>query len=1203
MRNKILYIIALLLLPVVGIWADDYDPVNPPDPTVRHKVTVSVSPADAGYASGSGQYSKGEWVYLSTSAYSGYEFQYWTRNGERISSDRWYSFSMPSDDVEMVAVYTEKDIDPETGNFSPVNPDDPTSKVTTEFRLFLDTNEPGSCSFNITSGSYQKAGEYIYVNAYCYSQGFHFLGWYLDDKLISNTQSFSYLMPKKDVTLLAKFYFDPSSPMEPYFPEEIVQVARIKAMSYSREYGEKNPAFEYTTNMEIDGTPKLICDAETASPAGQYIIYVDTSEVNNEVVNLTNGTLTVTKAPLTVTAKSYTIKQGDELPTFELSLSGFKNGENADVLKKQPVLTCVATSDSDPGTYDIIASGAMSTNYAFDYVKGTLTINEADPITITAKSYSREYGEANPVFEYTSEGAELKGTPAIACEATEKTPVGTYDIVVSKGAVKNYNDTYVKGKLTITKAPLTVTAKDYTIKQGDEMPVFEVDYSGFKNDEAADVLAAKPVVTCEATSDSEPGTYDIIVSGGEAGNYEFSYVKGTLTVKQADPVTITAKSYTREYGESNPLLEYTSEGAVLKGTPDLSCEADEKSPVGTYDIVVSKGSVKNYNDSYVNGTLTITKAPLTVTGKNYVIKQGDDMPVFEAEFSGFKNDETVDVVTVKPSFSCEATSGSPLGTYDIIVSGCESENYGFNYVKGTLTIIAADAMLITAKSYTREYGEANPVFEYTVEGPELKGEPVISCEATETSEAGTYDIIVSQGTVGNFNVTYMKGTLTITKAPLTVTAKSYTIKRGDAMPTFEAEYSGFKNNETAEVLTSQPTLSTTATSDSEVGSYDIVANGAVTPNYAVSYVKGTLTINQADPITITAKSYSREYGDANPAFEYTSEGAELKGTPAIACEATEKTPVGTYDIAVSKGAVKNYNDTYVNGTLTITKAPLTVTAKDYTIKQGDEMPVFEVDYSGFKNDEAADVLAAKPVVTCEATSGSPIGTYDIIVSGGEAQNYEFSYVKGTLTIVAADAIIVTANSYSREYGESNPEFEYTVDGGELKGTPVITCEANEKSAVGNYDIVIAKGAVSNYNVTFVKGKLTVTKAPLTVTAKDYTIKQGDEMPVFEVDYSGFKNGDTLEVLKQLPVIVCEATSESEPGTYDIVVSGAEASNYAMTFVNGTLTIIADNQPSAVTTVRREDAANPVIYDLLGRRVEHPGKGIYIVNGRRVVISK
>ena len=331
-------------------------------------------------------------------------------------------------------------------------------------------------------------------------------------------------------------------------------------------------------------------------------------------------------------------------------------------------------------------------------VTGTFTI--VDPVTVTAKSYSRKYGEANPTFEYTTSGAALTGTPSISCSATETSPVGEYDIVVSKGSITNYNVTYVNGKLTITKAPLTITAKSYTIKQGESLPTFEAEYSGFKNSETSSVLSTQPSITTSATSASEPGTYEITVSGASATNYDISYVKGTLTITKADEVVVTANSYTRLYGEANPTFEYTTSGATLTGTPSISCEATATSPVGEYDIVVSKGSITNYNVTLVNGKLTIAKAPLTIKAKNYTIKQGESLPTFEAEYSGFKNNETASVLSAQPTITTSATSASAPGTYDIIVSGASATNYNISYVKGTLTISAVEVDPVTETETT-----------------------------------------------------------------------------------------------------------------------------------------------------------------------------------------------------------------------------------------------------------------------------------------------------------------------------------------------------------------------------------------------------------------------------------------------------------------------------------------------------------------------
>ena len=308
-------------------------------------------------------------------------------------------------------------------------------------------------------------------------------------------------------------------------------------------------------------------------------------------------------------------------------------------------------------------------------------------------------------------------------------------------------------------------------------------------------------------------------------------------------------------------------------------------------------------------------------------------------------------------------------------------------------------VVITVKDCTREYGATNPNFEYTTKGASISGKPTITCSATASSSVGTYPITITYtkpDSESMLNITCINGTMTITKAPLTITAKNYTIKRGEAVPTLEATYSGFKNQETEAVLSKKPTISTLAKSDSEAGVYDITVSGAEAKNYEIKYVNGTLTIT--DDVKVTAKSYSRVYGEANPAFEFTSEGATLSGKPTITCSATATSPVGTYTITIAKGNITNSEVTYVNGTLTITKAPLTITAKSYTIKQGQAMPTLESECSGFKNNETDTVFTTKPIVSTNATSNSEPGTYDITVSGAEAVNYEMTYVKGTLTI-------------------------------------------------------------------------------------------------------------------------------------------------------------------------------------------------------------
>ena len=470
------------------------------------------------------------------------------------------------------------------------------------------------------------------------------------------------------------------------------------------------------------------------------------------------------------------------------------------------------------------------------------------------------------------------------------------------------------------------------------------------------------------------------------------------------PVTLTANSYTVEYGEAMPHLTYNVEGTLLSGEPVLTCTATATSPVGTYPITIARGTVENSAPVLVNGTLTITPAALTIKADAKTKKHGEAMPKLTATFSGFKNNETSAVLTKQPTLTCEATASSAPGTYPITVGGAEAANYTIAYTAGVLTVTEADPITLTANSFTIEYGEAVPHLTYSSEGAALTGEPVLTCEAKVGSPVGTYPIVIAKGTVGNYNDHYVNGTLTITPAALTIKADAKTKKQGEAMPKLTATFSGFKNNETSAVLTKQPTLTCEATAESAPGTYPITVGGAEAANYTIAYTAGVLTVTEADPITLTANSFTIEYGEAVPHLTYSSEGAALTGEPVLTCEAKVGSPVGTYPIVIAKGTVGNYNDHYVNGTLTITKAPLTVSVGNYEREEREENPVFELTYSGFKLNDDATSLTTQPVATCEATADSPAGEYAITVSGGESPNYDFTYVTGTLTVKVSSGI-------------------------------------------------------------------------------------------------------------------------------------------------------------------------------------------------------
>ena len=655
---------------------DDFNPPNPEDPSAIDycRITVTADPAEGAYVDGSGRYTVGKdgQVYITTSERNTeeytYTFQYWTLNGERTSYSQYFYFTPQKGTFEFVAHYEKKEV-----VFDPENPQDPSSSnIKRKYRLYLTSNIEGACTFNMASGNKveEQQGLWLYVN---YQASYYkFEGWKLNGTLISTNENLYYTMPSAETTLQACFSeipFDPENPVDPNGSG--TNVDNSTRLLIDLWIGTEDNTVD-KTRVVVNEAKTLGYDTGTDSPkmisydAAFQIYSLDNSGTKYSINERPRENGTVPLGIVVKNAGKVTISSSRmDYPALLYDKVMDKNLD---------IATNAYTFDSDEGT-----------------IEGRFYLKIAETITIiTAKSYTIEYGDDIPVFEYTSKGSTVEGTPSISCEATKNSPAGTYPIVISKGTVTNTNDSYFDGTLTIKKAPLTITAKDYTIKQGEALPTFEATYEGFKNGETSAVLTKQPTITTSATPGSDLGNYDITVSGAEAQNYEISYVNGQLTIVNADALIITANSYTIEYGDDLPKFEYTSEGATIEGTPKITCEAKKGSPAGTYDIVISKGSVANYNDTYVNGKLTIKKAPLTITAKDYTIKQGEALPTFEATYEGFKNGETSTVLTKQPTITTAATSASEPGDYDITVSGAEAQNYEISYVKGKLTILVQD---------------------------------------------------------------------------------------------------------------------------------------------------------------------------------------------------------------------------------------------------------------------------------------------------------------------------------------------------------------------------------------------------------------------------------------------------------------------------------------------------------------------------------
>jgi len=679
---------------------------------------------------------------------------------------------------------------------------------------------------------------------------------------------------------------------------------------------------------------------------------------------------------------------------------------------------------------------------------------------------------------------------------------GSTTLTLSQKASKNYTAASKTIKISVNKAPLTVTADNATRPYGSANPTFTLSYTGFVNGETEAALAVKPTATCSATSTSPAGTYDITAAGGKSDNYSFSYKKGTLTITSSSVQISISPIGEKKYGDAAFDLQATSpnqETPITYTVADPTVARIDNGRVtilkaGSTTITARQAASANYGEASASTPLVIKKASLTASVNNATRRYGEENPAFSFSYKGFVNGETETVLAVKPSASCNATAKSIVGTYDIVTTGNGSdENYDISYTSGTLTIEKA-LLTATVEQTTRRYGEENPTFALIYKGfanneteSVLTSPPSATCNASPVSPAGKYDITVNGGNDENYEIECINSSLVVEKAVLTVTADNATRRYGEGNPVFSFSYKGFVNGETEAVLAVKPTATCEATPVSQAGKYDISISGGNDENYDFIYIKGILTVEVSSVELTFSEIGEKSYGDAPFALQVSSPNTE---TPIV--------------FSIEDGSIARID----NGVVTLLKAgSTTITARQ------------------------------------EAS-----------VNYGEAS--------ATIRLIVKKApLTIRAENKKRKYGEENPAFTLSYDG--LVGkdtendipTPGITCEATATAKPGSYPITPASITDERYEISTVVGELTIEKAVLEVTCRNESSIVGNE-PVtdFEFYISGFVNGESQSVIDRLPVITCEVTSSSTVGFYPLVISGGEDDCYTFNYTNGTYTV-------------------------------------------------
>lgn len=773
-------------------------------------------------------------------------------------------------------------------------------------------------------------------------------------------------------------------------------------------YTYNGKTFEDTIKKDIAAYLKAESDKEAG---GTYTVVADTYSANVSTIKNVNATaedVTVTvkysdgidetvdptftvtfpvkvnKATLTVPAKNYVKTYDGEgyLDVIEVT------GQNKEVLSFN-----VNCDETEAGTYNFYSVGNANNkvsvvpaqasvealaNYDVTYSQVSVTINKAALTKVTVNDQTKVYGEEDPALTVTVEGliaTEAQNAEILAAlnsfayrtddseNVADKHELAfNVDAANASAVLKNYSigaKAVKNGKLTITKAPLFVTVAngskvyDGTAKFEDiEVLSFGSDANvidGLRlNDTFEDIAACIVMYRDGDGKDADTYAGELKVNeeatNKKLANYEVSgFATGDFTITKAT-LDVYPVNATKVYGAADPEFDYTLVGLV---------GSDTKASLKDDVHVVRNGNDENVG-TYV-GVLSVKED----STKNYTIV---------GHYGNFE-------ITPSKALSVEGGKDQTY-TYD-----------GTNHGEGVTPVgmVYADDVITVTYTY------------------EADGETVSSETVPTFKNFGEYTVKFA---LTNPNYVTYEGQYTIT-----VGQRDLDVSMNDQEYIYNGANQGVGITATTDVEGDE--LSIVYTVDGEefdeapvfknAGTYEVTADvkdASAADNYKHYTVKYTVVVAPKKAV-ITVADAGKVYGNLDPAFEATvsgnMEGEEISYT----LTREEGINVGTYAITAvlpDEDAVNaNYDIEVVDGTFTITRRTVIITANDASKLQGAGDPIFT---GGISNLAYNDSIA----VDYWRDGGEAPGTYSIYaVVHGNYPNYEIDTVDGTFTIIATQA--------------------------------------------------------------------------------------------------------------------------------------------------------------------------------------------------------
>ncbi|RRD92753.1 hypothetical protein EII17_13660 [Clostridiales bacterium COT073_COT-073] len=556
-----------------------------------------------------------------------------------------------------------------------------------------------------------------------------------------------------------------------------------------------------------------------------------------------------------------------------------------------------------------------------------------------------------------------------------------------------------------------------------------------------------------------PGVYKVRIA---ASGSNFVGEEAEITVKHAVPFTVpkakTGLSYT---GEKQELIERgTVEDVIgelqysLEENGEYKTDIPEATDAGTYEVHYKvTGSNPDYDYSVSKGKVTVNIAKAAqaalsisdVTDKKY----GDNEFTLTATGGSGTGVITYSVPVNNGILSINGSTAKIIGVGEVTVKAVKAGDKNHNEISAELkiTIAKGDAPAITFPTASNlTYGQR--LSESTLTGgstgygtfawadgniiPTVNntGYEVLFTPSEKTEK--NYEEIADANKKNNVSVIVTKANPTINlTANVSENSGSKTVMLsaevegtdGADKPTGNVKFSYDNAGTSIDIATVELAEGKASYKweNLEEKEYEIKVEYLGDNNYNAmeSAVKKIDTRKQSQSeISFTAIS-DKTYGDGEFTLSITGgsgTGDIIYSVPAnngvleINDDIAKIIGAGSTTITVKKEADTDYNEASRSIIITVAKKKLTVKAEDKTVIKGEYMPEFTYNKTEVEQNLASGDTFKNPVLTASVTDTNCTGEYDITVSGGELKNsanedvknnYEITYEKGILTIVAA----------------------------------------------------------------------------------------------------------------------------------------------------------------------------------------------------------